>query len=352
MNDQIFSAVAAKARAFHGKMITQEEYSEMLRKNSIQSVIAFLKTTKRYENEFSAINELTAHRGQIEELLAKSVFEVFIRLYRFIPSNDEMNFRSFMLRKAELDTLTDVILFIKIGKPESIIIYLPAYLRDQLSFDVMELGGVKDYTDLLRALQFTRYNKLLTPFLQGTAPNAEAAIMALNTDYYTRLLGDAQKDLPGKVGTEMRKVILTQIEMANLMTVYRMRSLFNESAASIRPRLLPFYGKIKARQFEELLAGSSTKTATLEIFEKRYFKGHIPVDEGHIENSVSRYFLRFFRTQMVMTTSGTMSMYALMNLLEYERMNVTRIIEGKRYGLPPHEIEKLLMTDLVKPKSA
>ena len=52
---------------------------------------------------------------------------------------------------------------------------------------------------------------------------------------------------------------------------------------------------------------------------------------------------RFFRHRLALSENETEALYSLMVLFETEAMNIYRIIEGVRYGLPPEEIEKYII---------
>ena len=342
-NERLFAAVTAKARVIRGNMLTNDDYTALLSKNSIPAVIAYLKGTNRYKDEFASINELQAHRGQIEETLAKSVFVTYARLKNFIPVKSRDDFRDFMIRRTERDVIANIIMFISIGQYDSAITYLPAYLSAYISFDVMKLGGVKSFAELLRSLENTRYPKILQDDLLREKPDIEHALFSLYTDYYTTMFDLTKKSLSGKSREELSSVLLAQIELDNLLTAHRLRSLFNEPAENIKRRTFPFYSGLSVKAYDKLLSSAGAADQILTILRTRYFKDTVYFEADNLEVAAHTYFRNYFGKQLRLTRSSTMSLYALVYLLECEQRNIVTIIEGIRYHLPASEISKLLI---------
>ena len=73
---QYANAIMTKCRAIYGNMLSPAQYDELLRKQSVQEIAAFLKEKTSYAPALAGVQESTVHRGQLESLLHKDAFPV------------------------------------------------------------------------------------------------------------------------------------------------------------------------------------------------------------------------------------------------------------------------------------
>ena len=78
-----YSGISAKIRAMQSKLITDEQFQEIVQLPSVPQVAAYLKRTQEYGKAWASLDENTLHRGQIEKLLKTSIFSNFSRIYQF-----------------------------------------------------------------------------------------------------------------------------------------------------------------------------------------------------------------------------------------------------------------------------
>ncbi len=77
------NATVAKIRSLHGKMLTKENYHEMLTRRNVPEIAEYLSSTPRYKQVLKDIDPITVHRGFLETLLEKDNFDTYIRLCQF-----------------------------------------------------------------------------------------------------------------------------------------------------------------------------------------------------------------------------------------------------------------------------
>lgn len=346
-SDSRFSAITAKSKAVYGNRIKPSEYDALIHKSTVPQLVSALKDTKRYKQDFSSVNELQAHRGQIEYLISKSVFEIYMRLCTFIPI-DISGFNSFWIKKMELDTIVNTIMFINAEQWDKIIASIPAYLNPFISYDLLALGGVRSFDDLIKVVQGSRYHKLLknvlpnSSFRSGERYDFEEISAALYADYYRWLFKCIDDEFSGNLKNELREAVFRQITMDNLLLSYRMKAYFNRPAEEIEKLLIPYHKRITKEAMHELLSDNNAGERILSALDKRLFRG-IAYDKDFLEVAFMQSNYEYFRSHMRTSNSGTMVMYSLVKLLDIERENVTTIIEGVRYSMPPAEIHKLLV---------
>lgn len=78
-----YNATVAKIMAIYGKRVTPQDYAEMMNKQSVSEAAEYLKKNTHYSSVLASIDTNTVHRGMLEDLLRRSVFETYMRITGF-----------------------------------------------------------------------------------------------------------------------------------------------------------------------------------------------------------------------------------------------------------------------------
>lgn len=337
-------AITAKARAIYGKRLTKEDYNNLLHKKGVSGVVAYLKSTERYRSTFANVNETQIHRGQVEQLLAKQVFELYTKLCRFM-SADKDSFCNYMIKELEIKQIVSALMHISVNLKDGYLREMPAYLMDYLSFDLMRLSRASSYGEVLEVIYHTPYYKVLKPLLINPKKdgNLEECSVALYSYFINWAFKAIDKDYKGEEAKELKEIFLRQSDLSNLMICYRKKSLFNEDKEQIKKSLYEHYYRVTPNLIDDILSQQDSDKRLLSLLDKLYLKNKIEYDPMFLEVAVRRYNYGFFKKQLRFTANGTMALYALMGLCQAERSNLQKIIESARYDRSPEETEKLLV---------
>lgn len=335
-------AIVAKARAIYGRRLTSEDYKNLLYKNNISGIVDYLRSTPRYRKSFANVNEAQIHRGQVEQTLSKYVFELYLRLCRFM-SADKDSFCSYLIRESEVKQIISALMYIKAGSKDGYLLEMPAYMLKYLSFDMMKLSKAQTYSQVLTVLEGTPYDKLLKPLLSSKDADLEECSVVIYGWFLKWAFKAIERDYKGEEAKSLKEIFLRQSDLSNIMMCYRKRSLFNEDTEQIKKSLRDSHYRVTPAMIDEILARPDADTQLLALLKRVYFKDKIPYDKENLEIAVRRYNYSFCKKQLCFSQNGTMSLYALIGLCEVERSNLQKIIEGTRYNRPPAETEKLLI---------
>jgi len=89
MSDQSSLAMAAKAKAMYGKHLKSDDYTELLRKKTVQEIAGYLKSETAFKSVLQGINEFAIHRGHLEMLIRQTFYLDFLELIRYGQSNKD-----------------------------------------------------------------------------------------------------------------------------------------------------------------------------------------------------------------------------------------------------------------------
>lgn len=336
-------AIIAKARSIYGKRLTAEDYNNLLHKGNVSGVVSYLKDTERYRKVFANINESQIHRGQVEQLLSKEVFELYLRLCRFM-SADKSSFCNYLIKETEIKQIISALMYINAGSADGYLLEMPVYIMDYISFDMMKLSKASDYGQVLEVLADTPYYKVLKPVLSsGGSQDLDECAVALYAWYVHWAFKAIERQYKGSDANALKEIFLRQSDLSNIMMCYRKRSLFNEDADRIKKSLRSNHYRVTPAMIDEILAQSDADAKLLALLKRLYFKGKIEYDPENLETAIRQYNCNFYKKQLSFSSNGTMALYSLMGLCEVERSNLQKIIEAVRYNRSPEETEKLLV---------
>ena len=92
-----YSGLSTKIRAMQSRLATEEQFQEIIQLSDVPQVVAYLKRTPEYAKIWSSLDENDLHRGDIEKLLKKSIFQNFARIYHF-ANRKQRNEKLFIIR--------------------------------------------------------------------------------------------------------------------------------------------------------------------------------------------------------------------------------------------------------------
>ena len=332
------NAVAAKARAVYGSMLSKDDYNVLTHKGTIPAAVAYLKTKPLYAGAFADTDEAAIHREQAEALINKNVFDNYLRVCR-IASGDKKGIMSFYIRRLECEQLIKAIVAITSGEQEGFVVSLPEYAAEKFSFDALKLASAKTLSSAVSAIEGTIYYRHLYPLMTAADPDVDRILTTVTVCYIKWAFGQIDKTEKGKSRTALKDFFLRKNDADNLLMCLRLKS-FGIGNDRIRELLIPYHKRIRPAEIDNALKLSDPVPVLRDMFIRERLIAEEISDIPEINvNAADR---RFFRHRLAVCTNETEALYALTMLLAAESTDLCRIIEGLRYGLAPEEIEKYL----------
>lgn len=335
------SAAVAKAKAVYGTLFKKEDYENLVHRNSVSTAVSYLKGTPRYAAVFSGYDGAALHRGQIEQLLGKSVFESYCRIRRFSSLSGAV--MDFYLKEREAEQLSKAIAAVAAGTQERFYLAFPDYLMDRVGFDPKAAAQAKNGKALLAALRGTVFEKPLTPLLSGEEIDLNRCVTAVHACLLSWKFTELNKSCRGKELERLKSFFLRRADSENLLTCYRLKRFFDEDSERIKTLILPYRYRVKPREIDDALSAQEPSEALLRLLTERCVSRNIAVEEDSPETGIARENYEYFRHRLALTSNEAEALYALMILLDTERTNLQKIIEGIRYSVPAQEIEKFII---------
>lgn len=336
------NATIAKIHAIHGKMLTKENYYEMINKHSVSELAEYLKRNYRFKETLCDIDPSSIHRGLLEELLKKNNFDIYVRLCNF-QRLDSKPFYNFLVQKIEIEQIIEAVNRINNQYPDDSLANVPAYVKKHSKINLLELRSSKNMDELKKSLKGTIYFKIVSSFdtNDGTAIDYVQFEKTLITFYYERLIENIKSDFFKSETEQLKNIIFTEIDLINIRNAYRKKVFFNYDSERIKSTQIPFtkIGKNKMNAFYE----KNSAEEMLDYLKKTKYGRNIPNNTDYVEVFLQTTFSNYLKHLVAKSTSPPVVIYAFMKLCDIEVKNIIHIIEGIRYNVAPETIKKNLI---------
>ena len=331
------NAVTAKARAVYGRSLTERDFAALAAKSSVADVCAYLKQTDRCGQCLSAANPQTIHRGQLEALLRRNMFNIFESFHRFDNSGGR-SFFPLIIMRSEAEQILTAIECAAYGSAEAYISSLPAFLDEHTKTDLYALGSAQGFGDIARILAPTPYGAVLADVLAKA--QADGRIEINECAFYAHTcMKQIQKNFRGSERTNLKRAVLKCMDMENVVTVARM-SRFSADPADINAQLIPMRYRLTPEAVERLAQSPDPERIRAELESMGY---RAEASAPTVELLTEEISLKFLRHTLRLSQSSALVYFALAELLSIENKNIKTVIEGIRYGMPSGDIMSLLV---------
>lgn len=344
MSSQSTLAMAAKAKAMYGKHLKSEDYTELLRKRTVQEIAGYLKNETAFKEILAGINEFAIHRGHLEMLVRQTFFLEFLELIRYSQSKNH-HFYEYGVLMMEIKQILMTIRLLSETDKTSQIAQLPIFANRLISFDVEALIKVNSFDELLNVLKNTPYYSILKPLKPKSLVDIDYSSyeIELKAYYFKRVNEIIEHEFKGKDKEDIRDMFDTQIELDNITKIYRLKKYYNASPFEIKKVLNPTYKRINKKTLMEWIEQKDAQQFLQAIHDHAY---DIPTDIKefqYIEYQTDVIMFELTKRLMRFSTNPNIILVAYLNLLEIEIENVINIIEGVRYKVENDKIAKLLI---------
>lgn len=343
-------ALAAKAKSMYGHRLRKEDYEELLRKNTVPEIAGYLKNETEYGSTMRDIYENRIHRGQLEQLIRQNMYEKIEKLLKFsMLTNHEFYRLNIMKREIEVILL---ILRATLQDEEhedfqysTLITQIPLALSDYFSYDIQKISETATVEDILDILQGTSYRAVIKKYIDKKEEKLDLASIEqeLFSAYYHSVFRIIEKNFSGRVRKELLDIYKTQIELMNIVKIYRMKKFFKVTNAYIEKTMIRMKSRMSDTFIKQLIAQPDAESV-LKVLETSKYNMYVDDKEyAYIEYYSDQIRYHLAKRYMRFSIDSPVIYTVYVVLMELEISNITNIIEAVRYGTPKGEVESLLI---------
>ena len=332
-----YGGLNAKVMGLKSQLLSPEDYDSLSKLSTVEAVAAKLKERPAYESVMAPLTPESLHRNIIESRLFLSLSEEYQRIHSFINDSDIRGFLDAYFLQYDITLLKLLLCMVYDERSVSYTAAdLQCFLGRRRKIDLSKLAAAKTVSEFLECLKGTELYGLLHDL--GTSGNPSLFDMEMQLDlyYYINFWKALEKVSDSANKSLIKQIKGTEVDLRNILWVYRLKNYYHVPEERIIPYLIPISYKLTAQELLRLAKTKTTGEFMTEIGKTRYGK----IFEGM--TSPERVFFDvmsgLYRQTVIRNRQSLAPTISYIYHKEREIKNITSLLEGVRYSLPPAEI--------------
>ncbi|MEG1834566.1 MAG: V-type ATPase subunit [Oscillospiraceae bacterium] len=337
------NSLLAKARAMYGEILTNSNYDEMVNCRTINELASYLKNHTAYGSAFVDLTNVKINRARLEAVLKKHMLSRIASICSFEKAIGQSLFKSLLI-KNDIECILTCANYLDSDNIGEYMIFIPEFFKTHSSLDTVALERSHSFDELYLALKGTIYQPLLDVF---TNEANDFSVQLLESILYNYYYTQSAKIINENYKGEKKEALLDIYRMASdyktIESIFRLKKYFAHDSINKSKFFFSDVTSFSQKNIDSFLEASSTDEFLELIKETRYGKYISTQSDEHIERKTLQAALKINEKQLRFSTCPEVVVLSYIGILENELGNITNIIEGIRYSLPPEEIMKFLV---------
>lgn len=333
-----YSGLFAKIKAMQSYIFTRKDYMDMSHMSDVKQLALYLKECPAYSNALSDIDENDIHREQIEKKLIYSMYRDYVKIYKFTDGNDRKFLDSYFIY-FEIDIIKLLLrMFFDSREIKYELKDFEKFFNEHSSIDIRKLSKAQTFSDFIECLKGTDYYNILNSIQNIENINLFDIEMQLDLYYFKQTWKLKDKYLNGTNEKVVSRTFGVRLDLLNMLWIYRARIYYSVDRDTIYSYIIPIKYKLKAKDLKQMIEAKSVDELKIAI-ENTYYAKYISVFEGDYSEKI--YFYVLSKLHQKVNAENPMSIAPIRYFMfckKNEIANLTRVIEGIRYGLKSERI--------------
>jgi V/A-type H+-transporting ATPase subunit C len=337
-----YSGINTKVKAMHAKLISNEDYQRISALETVADFIAFLKKHPGYAELFQKYDEREIHRGEAERIFVNGLYMDYTKIFRFANDFQRLDLQLVFFRY-EINVLkTCIRLLHKKEDPYDLSVFQPFFSKHS-KINVTALSSSRSIDEYIQNLKGTEYYNLLARLHGKPDLTSFDYEMALDVYYFTKswhikdtvLSKNSKKAFTQRMGTE--------IDLLNIMWIYRSKKMYDMNEAQILTYLIPVYYKLSASSLARLVQAPTLDEFMNVLAATKYRKFIESLKNGTMEQEYIRIINKIYKANITRypASMSTVNYYLFCKDMEINRL--TTALECIRYGLDQKKRQDYLL---------
>lgn len=340
-NIRKYAAVNTKVRALKSKLLSEEDYKNLIEKKSEKEIVTYLKESTGYSQALEDIDPESYERDEFEFAIRKTILRDYEKISHFLTGESKKVFNTLSLVRYEVEDLKLVLRAISRGEDPRPMAKRFLHTRSYTGVDKEELLKSKSIEDFVDKLKGTIYYR---PLKGLTAEDMEKRQfhMEMNMDYaYFKLLFDHIEKLDKYDREILKKQVGINVDLQNMQFIYRAVSFYELSSVEIFNYALPFGYYFKGQKLKRLCSCETPENYMEQIRDTMYAplveRG---ISDTYMERAMSQALYDDYTATGDMDISQVIEYY---HRVEFEMRDIISITEAVRYGIEFSTARKYLI---------
>lgn len=337
-----YSGLTTKIKAMYSKLVTPEQYDEMMSLNSVSAVVEYLKKLPEYQGLFDNVDAKDLHRGELERYLYLSSYRDFGKIYNF-ASVKQRKFLELYFMKYETHILKSILREIFDNHQVSLDVSgIRLYYERFSKIDLNKVTASTNIEEFINSLK----NTIFYAPLRRTSSLDHTTLfdyeLCLDLFYFQTMWHNKDKYLSGYDLDIITKSCGYKIDMLNIQWILRCKKYYHISSADIYSMLIPVRYKLKNNEIKAMVESENEKTF-FDVFNTTYY--HKKAKMVGTESMEKMYSIINDALHIKTFKAKPYSIASIDSFLHLKHNEIAKLItltECVRYSYSHDEIVKLL----------
>ena len=341
-----YSGLSTKIRAMQSRLINEEQLREIVQLPDVPQVASYLKKTSEYAQTWSSVDENNLHRGDMERLLKKSIFENFSRIYHFADQK-QRKFLELYSKRYEIRVLKEIMtnLFDHRNTDPVDISACQDFFLHHSRLDLSRLVTAGNMDEFINAL---KGNEFFSP-LSGIHEHGGGLLfdygMALDLYYFTQIWKVRKKLFKGNDLDEITRTYGEKFDILNLQFIQRSKRYYHMEPAAIYSQLIPVNYKLKKEEISALVESSSPEELK-QLFDKTYYgQKYGKMAAASLDEFYHHVLRDILEKEARKDPYSVAVIYSYLYHKEHEVNRLIIALECVRYGVAPDEAMRCIRSN-------
>lgn len=340
------NVIITKSKAIYSSTLKEKELNALSEKKTLAEFVGTLKTFPQFAETLSNIPEQLIRRSQLEDILKKISYQQILKIIKYAEGPHQAFYFTNII-SLEINYLLKLFLYFISQEQDKVrpIDDIPSFVQRHSTLPFRDIALAKDLNSLMHCLLSTRYQSIITPFLNDTPETLRYTELehALYVYEYEIRFSQIQHDYHGKEKKNLTMMYQTKLDLENLAKIYRLKKFYQADANTIQSVLFLKYSNIKKAFWDEILQIKDPEAVLTHFHHSAFAKIKDQDEYVFIEFDIDKIKYNLAKRFLYFSTSAAEVFAAFTILEEIEQINLTNIIEGIRYNLDSGKIKRMLI---------
>lgn len=332
-----YSGIITKIKALESDLLKKEDYQKIAYLETTVDFVNYIKANPSYAIVFDNLDEQQLHRAQIEQLLTNAIHVEFSKLYRF-ASGEQRKSLSFIFFRFEVNVLKLCLKKIFTEEDSYDLLMFAPFFERHSALDVNKLAASKTIEEFISNLQGTNYHSLFQKLYETHHDSLPDYEVQLDIYYFKTIWKMKDRVLKGKNKKVVTSVYGAQIDLLNLLWIYRSKKFFDIETGKILANIIPVNYKLKKQEITKLVEAVSIDEFIKILHTTYYAKLENEIQHDSIETLYYKAFAKIYEMNCRNYRVSIAPAFYFMYKKELELDLLTTALECIRYKLDPTEI--------------
>lgn len=337
-----YGGLNAKIKAMRGRLFSHEDYGTLCGAKTVEEFGLALKNHDAYKACLQGIPDADIHREPIEQRITLSLHDDFAKIYKFVSDYRIRKFLSCYFLKNEIRIIK--MLLCMVYDDRDISYYLP-YLGDLTGMrrhrvDVARLRQARSVPEFIGFLEGTEFHPVLANVYNEKTTLFQLEVQ-LDIYYFFQLWKNKNKYLNRLDTSVVNRLTGTEVDMQNIMWIYRLKHFYNAPQGLIYTHLIPSHYRLNRERISRMVEAGSSEELWAEISATAYGKAFSRFDK--IETAFYHEMARQHGAYEMARPNSLAVALGYIFFKEIEVKNLISIMEGIRYNMEPKDILTLVI---------